>query len=207
MKAFLTTIVAGFLIAGVAFADSRSQGPMHSGSTHDSMSSRQGLKRSPQRGTMVASNQPGAPLRATRFNNTRKFDRDYHLTHGRSFQYGYFYPGRSHYHWTHYCWWPRFGCYTYWCPSTSCYYYYSETASCYYPVSYAETVTPTASNQLIDINVNNNNNNNNTNVVNAAPTVPTAVPVPVPTPVGPPAPPTRAVVRSTVGLELPPPTE
>ena len=114
-----------------------------------------------------------------RFEHGRKFDRDYHRTHGRSFSHGYFYEGRNHYHWTDYRWSPRFGCYTYWCPSTNCYYYWSEPTQCYYPVSYAETVAPTRSTQRLDLNINNSNNNNNSNTVTSG-VVPTQVVVPAP---------------------------
>jgi hypothetical protein len=181
MKAFFASLcVTGLVLAGLV----------------------QGVQAGPKPGNKpsMASQHSGSP-KAMKFNNTRKIDKNYHMTHGRSFSHGTFYEGRNHYHWTHYTWWPRFGCYAYWCPSTSCYYYWSETASRYYPVSYAETVAPTRSEQLLDINVNNNNNNNNSNTVTSG-AVPT--PVAVPALVGPPAPPVRAVVRSTVGLELRP---
>ena len=228
MKAILATCVTGLILVGTTFADTHSSSPMHGGmhgggSTSGHQSQHQGShSQGSHSGTMVASNQHGASQGAVRFHNTHKFDQNYHLTHGRSFQYGYYYPGRNHYQWSAYCWWSRYNCYTYWCPSTSCYYYWSEPASCYYPVSYAEVVAPTASTQLLDINVNNTNTNTNTNVVTTAPTYastptyasaptyapPTYAPAstyPATTPVGPPSQSGRVVVHSTVGNELPPP--
>ena len=180
---FSSLCVATLLLAGTSFAGPHSDSTSHMGNGGRMQSTR-------QTGT---SHRTETPLRATRFGNTRNFDRNYHRTHGRSFQYGTYYQGRGHYHWSHYCWWSRFGCYAYWCPSTSCYYYWSEPAGCYYPVSYAETVVPTASTQLLNVNVN-NNNNNNVVTTNA----------PAPTPVAIPA---RATPASTVGSELPLPTE
>jgi hypothetical protein len=196
--ASLTSVcVASFLLAGSVLAESHSGSPNRASGTRMSTPSRQTNSRpTAKKGTTVASNRGETPLRATRFGNTRNFDRNYGRTHGRSFRYGTYYQGRNHYHWSHYCWWARYGCYAYWCPSTNCYYYWSETASCYYPVSYAEVVAPTASTQLLNINVNNNNNNNNTNVVttNAPGTAPVAIPA---LPTG----------GSAVGAELPAPTE
>jgi hypothetical protein len=118
-----------------------------------------------------------------KFRNARPHMHDYHTRYGQSFSHGFFYKGREHYHWSHYCWWSRFNCYCYWCPSSYCYYYWSEPAGCYYPVSYAETVAPTANVPLLQI-ANNNNNNVNTSGPSATP----ATPVPV-----------------RVGSELPPP--
>lgn len=60
----------------------------------------------------------------------------YHLTHGKSFSGGYFYPGRNHSHWSYSGYSQRYGCTCYWCPYTSCYYYWCPSATCYYPVSY-----------------------------------------------------------------------
>ncbi len=77
--------------------------------------------------------------------------KNYHLTAGKSFSHGYCYPGHHHHHWSHYCWWPRFGCYTYWDPCTCGYYYWSPVHTCYYPVSYATVVAPVASTNVIDV--------------------------------------------------------
>ena len=181
--------VASFLMAGSVFAAPHSGSPGRASGGRMSTTSRQSTRES------MVSHHGENPLRATRFGNNRNFDRNYHRTHGRSFSHGFYYQGRNHYHWSHYCWWGRYGCYAYWCPSTSCYYYWSETASCYYPVSYAEVVAPTASTQLLNVNVN-NNNNNNTNVVTT--NAPGAAPVAIPS---------RVTTGSAVGAELPPPTE
>jgi hypothetical protein len=118
-------------------------------------------------GTSFAAGPSTGGTTASSHRNTKNFggSHDYHRTHGHSFSYGTFYEGRNHYHWTDYRWSSRFGCYTYLCPSTNCYYYWSEPTQCYYPVSYADVVTPTRSEQRLNINVNNTNNNNNVNTV------------------------------------------
>jgi hypothetical protein len=68
---------------------------------------------------------------------------NYHLKHGTSFQYGYFYKGLNHKHWS-YCYWnSRYGCYFYYDPCLSCYYYWYAPAQCYYPVSYITYAAPT----------------------------------------------------------------
>src|SRR5438105_4497679 len=109
MKAFFASLcVTGLVLAGTVLETQAAPKSGHQGHQVDHKS-----------GSMTP----------TSFRNTRKLDKTYHTTHGREFSHGRFYEGRNHYHWTHYTWWPRFGCYTYWCPSSSCYYYYSETAS------------------------------------------------------------------------------
>ena len=106
---------------------------------------------------MAAGNRGETQTRATRFGSIRPIGRDIYQTHGRSFQFGIYYPGRGHYHWTHYTWWSGFGCYVYWCPCAGCYYRAGQAAYCYYPVSYAETVArPPA--QLLGDRANNNLN-------------------------------------------------
>jgi hypothetical protein len=67
---------------------------------------------------------------------------DHCRRHGTRFAGGYCYKGRHHCHWTHRCWWDRYGCCTYWCPSAQSWYYWYETDRCFYPVSYIETATP-----------------------------------------------------------------
>jgi hypothetical protein len=137
MKTIIAACVATLIVAGTTFAEPRSTGRSTSSTTASSHRDTKNLGSS----------------------------RDYHRTHGRSFSHGYFYEGRQHSHWTNYRWSSRFGCYTYFCPSTSCYYYWSEPTQCFYPVSYAETVVPTRSEQRLNISVNNSNNNNNSNAV------------------------------------------
>jgi hypothetical protein len=68
-----------------------------------------------------------------------KQHKDYHRTHGVSFKHGYFYKGKTHTHWSHSCWSPRYGCNIYWCPSTCCWYYWCQPYNCYFPVSYCPT--------------------------------------------------------------------
>jgi hypothetical protein len=68
---------------------------------------------------------------------------NYHVTYGKTFGGGWYYPGKQHSHWSYQCYWPKYGCNCYWCPSTCCYYYWYEPAGCYYPVSYITVKTPT----------------------------------------------------------------
>jgi hypothetical protein len=63
-------------------------------------------------------------------------ERGYHLTHGRQFSHGYFYPGRDHRHWAYTRFDDRYGCTLYYDPDLGCYYYWCEPDDCYYPVSY-----------------------------------------------------------------------
>jgi hypothetical protein len=112
------------------------------------------------------------------------------------FSHGFYYQGREHYHWSRYTWMPQYGCYGYYCPTTCCYYYWSEPTQCFYPVSYADTVVPTRSEQLLPINANNVNTNTNTNIV----TTNAPAPLPVATAAG-------ATTGPVVGARLPAPTE
>lgn len=67
---------------------------------------------------------------------------NYHLTYGKSFAGGVYFPGKYHNCWSYQCYWPKYGCNCYWCPSNSCYYYWYEPARCYYPISYITVATP-----------------------------------------------------------------
>jgi hypothetical protein len=55
---------------------------------------------------------------------------------GTKFEHGYFYSGKYHDHWSHYCWYPSYGCYLYYDPCVYSWYYWCAPAYCYYPVSY-----------------------------------------------------------------------
>jgi hypothetical protein len=61
---------------------------------------------------------------------------NYHLTSGKKFSKGYFYPGKYHKHWNYCCFNKNFGCYLYFCPCTCCWYYFCVPDCCYYPVCY-----------------------------------------------------------------------
>jgi hypothetical protein len=61
---------------------------------------------------------------------------NYHLTYGKKFSNGYYYPGKYHKHWSYCCFSKKCGCYCYWCPCTLCWYYYCVPDCCYYPVCY-----------------------------------------------------------------------
>lgn len=68
----------------------------------------------------------------------------YLLKHGKSFKYGYYFPGKFHRHWAHYIWSAKHGCYLFWCPLSHAYYYWSAAAGGYYPVSYIAHAAPFA---------------------------------------------------------------
>src|SRR5262245_46965667 len=61
---------------------------------------------------------------------------NYHLTHGVAFQYGYFYKGFDHNHWSNVFFHNGFGCKIYTCPFTHCDYYWCRPDNCFYPVHY-----------------------------------------------------------------------
>jgi hypothetical protein len=68
--------------------------------------------------------------------------RDYVLRFATRFDYGYFYSGREHRHWTYRYYWADYGCECYYCPYTYCWYYWYAPRSCYYPVNYIRYATP-----------------------------------------------------------------
>jgi len=61
---------------------------------------------------------------------------NYHVNHGVRFSGGYYYRGRSHYHWSYQRFDARYGCTCYFDPCCSTWYYWCQPAGCYYPVSY-----------------------------------------------------------------------
>jgi hypothetical protein len=61
---------------------------------------------------------------------------NYHLTHGKQFSKGIYYPGKYHKHWSYCCFNNNYGCYLYCCPCTNCWYYWCVPDCCYYPVCY-----------------------------------------------------------------------
>jgi hypothetical protein len=75
----------------------------------------------------------GAPPRMS--SPTPGSHRSYHVTHGRQFRHGFYYPGRYHPHWAYTRLDVRYGCTLYYDPELGCY-YWCEPDSCYYPVSY-----------------------------------------------------------------------
>ncbi|HZT83312.1 MAG TPA: hypothetical protein VFA26_23985, partial [Gemmataceae bacterium] len=62
--------------------------------------------------------------------------RNYNVNHGIKGSFGWYYKGKNHYHWSHSCYHPSYGCRCYWCPCACCYYYWCVPDSCYYPVTY-----------------------------------------------------------------------
>jgi hypothetical protein len=95
----------------------------------------------------------------------------YHLTHGKQFSGGYYYPGRDHHHWSYWGYSSRYRCTCYWCPDTRCYYYWCPSASCYYPVSYFESAPPVETAPIAPLPV--------AKPVIAPPVVPAPTPAPV----------------------------
>jgi hypothetical protein len=61
---------------------------------------------------------------------------NYNLRYGTRFNYGYYYRGRNHYHWSRWYWNSSYGCNVYYDPCCYSWYYWCAPASCYYPVSY-----------------------------------------------------------------------
>src|SRR5262249_42600499 len=83
-----------------------------------------GGNRGPRKSTSISSN-----------NNNRSFKlssshshSDYNLKHGTKFEQGYFYKGKYHDHWSHYCWYPSYGCYLYYDPCVYTWYYWCAPA-------------------------------------------------------------------------------
>jgi hypothetical protein len=72
----------------------------------------------------------------------RRRDFDYVFRFGTRFDYGYFYSGRDHRHWTYSCYWPDYGCDCYYCPYSVTWYYWYAPRACYYPVSYIRYASP-----------------------------------------------------------------
>jgi len=133
---------------------------------------------------------------------------NYHLSHGKKFEHGYFYEGKYHQHWSYSYLDKRYGTYLYYDPCCYSFYYYCAPKACYYPVSYcpyqtycwnepayftpsAPPATP-APEPLVKVTVTNTANavNNSSGVVAPVPVAP-AVPV-VPAAPGRPAPMPRA---------------
>jgi hypothetical protein len=81
--------------------------------------------------------------RVDRDRRDHRENHDYVRRFGTRFDYGYFYSGREHRHWTYSCYWTDYGCDCHYCPYTACWYYWYASGSCYYPVSYSRYATPT----------------------------------------------------------------
>jgi hypothetical protein len=62
--------------------------------------------------------------------------KDYHLTHGVKFDFGYIYKGFDHNHWSKIYFSNFYGCRIYHCPYTLVEYYWCAWDNCYYPVTY-----------------------------------------------------------------------
>ena len=62
--------------------------------------------------------------------------KNYHLTHGTQFKYGYFYKGIHHKHWVRVYYNPFYRCNVYVDPYTMVEYYWCPPANCYYPMNY-----------------------------------------------------------------------
>jgi len=123
---FGTTIVVA--LSAVALAQA---GGGKGGSSQSSHSSHgvQSSHYTPSKQTGSYFSKPNLNVKTSSFKN-------YHLTHGKKFSKGYYYPGKYHNHWSFCCFNQKCGCYCYWCPWTTCWYYYCVPDCCYYPVCY-----------------------------------------------------------------------
>ena len=63
-------------------------------------------------------------------------NKNYHVLHGTPFNYGYFYKGIHHKHWSSVYYNPLYRCYVYACPYTMAEYYWCPPANCFYPMTY-----------------------------------------------------------------------
>jgi hypothetical protein len=158
MKALVLLGVA-LMLAGRAPAEVASHGGHAAGGSHHG-GSHSGGRTSAARGAHQAGNQGRGHANAARGgpqagNNGRgarprqqhagaaghdnghpRSHHNYHVTHGRQFRHGVYYPGRYHPHWAYTRFDVRYGCTLYYDPELGCYYYWCEPDSCYYPVSY-----------------------------------------------------------------------
>jgi hypothetical protein len=83
-----------------------------------------------------SSHPSGGPRSSGSFHSSGSFrPSNYHVTYGKSFNHGYFYPGKYH-NWSYHFWDRRYGCNLYYDSALCCYYYYCVPDQCYYPVSY-----------------------------------------------------------------------
>lgn len=73
--------------------------------------------------------------KSTSYTKTSTYQ-NYHLTNGKKFSKGFYYPGKFHNHWSYCFFSKKCGCYCYWCPCTTCWYYYCVPDCCYYPICY-----------------------------------------------------------------------
>jgi hypothetical protein len=108
----------------------------HSGGSHSGHASaaNRGHSAGSHRGGTVHNHPHGGS--AGQRNGHAGYHRNYHLSHGRQFRGGYYYPGRTHGHWAYTVFDARYGCTLYYDPGLTCYYYWCEPDDCYYPVSY-----------------------------------------------------------------------
>lgn len=119
---FSSALVAMLGLALVGSAQAR--GP-HNGSNGSS------------NGTRPGSNHPQSlRVGSSPINHSPVTFKNYHLSNGTKANFGFFYKGQNHNHWSYRCWYDRCGCYCYYCPCTCCYYYWCGPDSCYYPISY-----------------------------------------------------------------------
>lgn len=78
---------------------------------------------------------------APNFNRSLVKFGNYHLTHGRKFDFGYCYFGRVQPHWVSETFCQPLGCTIYFDPCTGEWYYWCEPYECYFPVSYCPAGT------------------------------------------------------------------
>src|SRR5690348_8198073 len=93
----ITAVAVGLAAAGGLRADGK-------GSGHGSGGKGSGPSYSP--GSSGSFRNQGSYNSSTWY---RSHVSNYHLTAGKKFQYGYYYAGRSHNHWSYSCWDKRYG--------------------------------------------------------------------------------------------------
>jgi hypothetical protein len=80
-----------------------------------------------------------------RYHKNRLVDKHYHEKYGRQFRYycgdsvrhGWWYSGRYHHHWDHYCWNAHYKHWFFYDNCSNGYYYYCRSHDCYFPVECA----------------------------------------------------------------------
>jgi hypothetical protein len=65
-----------------------------------------------------------------------------HGFYGSKFKYGWYFPGKYHYHWSKRWYSPSYKCWFFYCPRTYVWYYWYAPGVCYYPVTYITCAAP-----------------------------------------------------------------
>src|SRR4051812_18507128 len=97
-RALAIAVVAGTFAVAQAGPGGKGNSGGQGGSNHSQPGSQSQSMSNNSRGTQVMQYKatPGG--------------KDYATTHGTSFKHGTYYQGKSHSHWSHYCWSNTYGC-------------------------------------------------------------------------------------------------